>query len=66
MVSPTLPDARRPQSPESPLSGQQCLAGPQRESLGVVVVLGESGYTQQKHHLRWMLGQIARGGLRGR
>ena len=47
-VSPTLPDARTPQSHCPPPRRRQRLLAPERESLGVATVAMESGYTQQK------------------
>lgn len=45
---PTLPVARTPLSPSPPLRRWQHCGGPQRESLGEVIVGWESGYTQRK------------------
>ena len=51
-VSATLPVARTPQSHYPPVRRRQRRPRPKRESLGEVIVVVESGYTQQKVQLR--------------
>ena len=63
-VSPTLPVARTPQSHHPPPRRRQRLLAPKRESLGEVIVVMESGYTQQKVQPRRRL-DARRSGVKG-
>ena len=69
LISPTalatLPDARTPQSHCPPLPHGNACAGPQRESLRVVKVAVESGYTQQKIQ-PWRRRDVRRSRVKGR
>ena len=63
---PTLPDARTPQSPHPPLCVWQRIAGLERETLEEVIVVRESGYTQQKVQPRQPSDDCGQGSGEGR